>query len=162
MLLQSLWPFHTFSLPFDTCQSLFAFTQIKKSLSSFLSPLVMQKPLPTRLAQGQALWDRSARITDYRIFQVGRDPQGSSNPTPGSRLDHLKFKPYVWEHCLNTSWALAPWCHDHHFFQGSTTSVLFLKHNLTLPWHSRTLFLQALQQTFNIFGVIRAAAAEII
>ena len=32
---------------------------------------------------------------------IGRDPQGSLFPTPGSAQHHPKLKPYVWEWCPN-------------------------------------------------------------
>jgi len=44
---------------------------------------------------------------NHRTSQVGRDPEGSSNPTLGSTEDHLKIRPHVWEHCPGASWALA-------------------------------------------------------
>lgn len=62
----------------------------------------------------------------------------------------------------NTAWTLLELWHLGAMTTTFSTSVVFLKHNLTLPWHSCMLLPQALQQTSNIFGVIRAAAAEII
>lgn len=32
---------------------------------------------------------------NHRIYLVGRDPQGSVGPTPGSIQDYPKSKPYV-------------------------------------------------------------------
>jgi len=32
-------------------------------------------------------------------------------PSPGSIQDHPTFKPYVWEHCPDASWAPAAWGH---------------------------------------------------
>ena len=66
----------------------------------------------------------------------------SLSPTPVSTQDNSKFKPYVWEHCPNSSWTPAAWCcaycpgqpvpaPDH--LLGKNFS---LTPSLTLPWHS--------------------------
>lgn len=43
---------------------------------------------------------------DHRISQVGRDPQGTSGPAPGSAQDHPKPSPYVQDHCPNVLWTI--------------------------------------------------------
>lgn len=47
----------------------------------------------------------------HRIIWVGRDPQGSSSPNPGSTQDRYKLKPSFWVHCPNVSWTPASLVH---------------------------------------------------
>lgn len=53
----------------------------------------------------------------HRISRVGRDPQGSWNPT-GSTHNRTKLKACcVWEHCLNASWTPTALFHAHHLWR---------------------------------------------
>ena len=88
-------------------------------------------------------WDKSPCIPIHRISQVGRDPQDSPSPTPGSTQHHPKPKVYVWELCANTPWLSnsglcpLPWAS-----RSMPTTSLFLTPKWA--WCSSTLLPQAL------------------
>jgi len=70
--------------------------------------------LPHRYRQSHtAMPFFSTEPYNHSICKVGRDPQGSLNPTSGSTQNHPKFKPYVWKQCLNTPWIPATKGCDH-------------------------------------------------
>ena len=77
---------------------------------------------------------------------IRRHPQKSPSPTLGFTQHHAKFKPYVWDHCPNTSWSSAAQGCAHCPGQPVPCPPLsgaepFSNLHLTLPWHSSMLFL---------------------